>query len=93
MTRIKVTNIHLNWEGPYPLERGQIDKGKAQHGLYQYYGEHPVYGQDTLLYIGKAFDQEISKRIGQHIHGSWSSSPIQIFIGRVASTEQLNNEQ
>jgi hypothetical protein len=35
-------------------------------GIYQVYGDHPVYGDDTLLYIGKAAVQTFTKRMKQH---------------------------
>jgi hypothetical protein len=59
--------IHLNW-----VEYEWNDKiyeeldTEKDFGIYQVYGGHPVYGQDTLLYIGKAQDQTYSKRLKQH---------------------------
>ena len=35
-------------------------------GIYQVYGNHPVYGDDTLLYIGKAEQETFAKRMKGH---------------------------
>jgi hypothetical protein len=35
-------------------------------GIYQIYGDHPIYGDDTLLYIGKAAEQTFAKRMKGH---------------------------
>jgi hypothetical protein len=36
------------------------------YGVYQIYGNHPFYGDDTLLYIGKAAQKTFSKRMKGH---------------------------
>ena len=38
----------------------------CDYGIYQIYGTHPVFGEDVLLYIGKAQDQTFWKRFSQH---------------------------
>lgn len=62
--------IDVYWEGPYTLDN--IDSIQEDvHCLYQVYGLHPVYGTNTLLYIGKTEKQSGDKRIKQH---SWISN-------------------
>jgi len=39
---------------------------KKDYGIYQIYGDHPVYGENTLLYIGKTREQTYSLRLSQH---------------------------
>lgn len=39
--------------------------GDADFGLYQIYAEHPVYGADALVYIGKARDETFARRLRQ----------------------------
>jgi hypothetical protein len=39
---------------------------KKDYGIYQVYGDHPVYGRDTLLYIGQAKGQTYSQRMKGH---------------------------
>jgi len=62
------------------------------YGLYQYCGTHPVYGRESLLYIGQAFDRDFSKRLSEHVHETWSSTPIEIFLGFIASREKLDED-
>ncbi len=47
------------WEGPHPYEH--IQQGgiaASHHVLYQFFGWHPVYGPDALLYVGTTMDGE-----------------------------------
>ena len=56
--------IHIGWE-EYKFEDSIICKfNKPFHyGIYQIYGDHPIYGHNRLLYIGKAQDQTFSERL------------------------------
>lgn len=38
---------------------------EMDYGIYQVYGKHQIYGNDVLLYIGKADLQTVGKRISQ----------------------------
>ena len=59
--------VSLTWRGPHQYEEVQAMDGTADYGLYQIYGTHPVYGANTLLYIGKALDQTFGERFSpQH---------------------------
>lgn len=57
------------WEGPYSLDAVIKDRNrtivKECHCLYQIYGDHPAYGRDVLLYIGKT-ERDIKERILEH---------------------------
>lgn len=57
------------WEGPYSLEAITQDRNrelvKEWHCLYQIYGDHPTYGRDVLLYIGKT-ERAIKERLSEH---------------------------
>jgi len=96
----KLNDIRLEWDGPYSLENiGYFEDKKTSgyalknsnlndedkdYGIYQIYGYHPVYGDNVLLYIGKANDQTFAKRISQE---SWEYNQdyrnIQIYVGRI----------
>ena len=52
--------IHVNWKGPLALDEAVTARGPSDYGVYQFYGDHPVYGSRTLLYIGRAMP-EVSK--------------------------------
>ncbi len=62
--------IDVYWEGPYTIDNIDTEQDSA-HCLYQIYGPHPVYGTNTLLYIGKTEAQTADQRIRQH---NWISN-------------------
>ena len=76
-------DIHINWSGPFSLDQVLTLRNEYDYGLYQYYGGHPVYGQNVLLYIGSATKQSFGKRLSQHNYDIWSSSVVQIYLGKL----------
>ena len=83
--------IEIEWNGPYSLEdlkQGALNDEELDYGLYQVYGRHMVYGSNVLLYIGKADQQTIRKRILQEW---WLDSndfkSIKIYSGRLIGPE------
>ena len=36
--------IHIEWEGSFSIEEAKQLHSPEDYGLYQYHGEHPVYG-------------------------------------------------
>jgi len=95
-------NIKIEWDGPYKLsdigyieteEKYQykdstLDTNK-DYGIYQIYGNHPVYGHNVLLYIGKADQQTFSHRLSQE---AWEFNEdyknIKIYVGRLFDEKQ-----
>lgn len=65
-TQTAVPIIDVYWEGPFTPEKIDSKLRRDGHCLYQVYGSHPVYGTDSLLYIGKTEEQGVQTRIGQH---------------------------
>lgn len=65
------------------LERAHNLEGPMDFGLYQWYGDHPVYGAETLLYIGVAIDQKFGKRLRQENWEVWIPSAPSLYVGRV----------
>jgi hypothetical protein len=49
--------VHIEWDGPFSIDEAKEKNGKDDYGVYQIYGNHPVYGYGASLYIGKAADQ------------------------------------
>ncbi len=82
--------IHIVWEGPLTLpDVYKRNKEGYDHGVYQVYGSHPVYGLKTLIYIGEARLQTFRERIKQE---DWwktfdDQSNVEIYIGRLAGFE------
>jgi hypothetical protein len=87
-----VAVIDLEWEGPFTFEQ-QINQMNRDHdyGIYQIYGTHNVLGPDTLLYIGKAYDQFFADRIkAGHKHWiDWEPGSTHIYLGHVCGTEPM----
>ena len=86
-------NIHVVWDGPYSHVEALQLNSPSDYGLYQYYGDHHVYGNSALLYIGKAQDQTFGRRLSQHNWEMWSSSNIVIYVGKVHSEESLELDE
>lgn len=86
MKNIRVKLIQIDWDGPYTLnELHRLTDESHDYGIYQIYGKHIVYGKDVLLYIGKADQQTIGKRVSQE---NWwntnDSNHLKIYVGRMA---------
>jgi len=83
-------DIHIDWQGPLTLEQALQLHSETDRGLYQYYGDHPIYGQNVLLYLGSAVKQSLGKRLAQHNWHLWSPSPVQIYVGRLCTEEPID---
>ena len=80
--------VHIEWDGPFSIDKAKEKTGKDNRGVYQIYGNHPVYGYGALLYIGKAAGQTFSERIKQE--EKWLKKeygPFQIYTGDVDEEE------
>ena len=82
----QVEIINIEWEGPLTFEEACEKNGPSDYGVYQYYGDHPVYGRDVLLYIGKAQDNRFGERLRQYKFQEWKVK-IQIYLGRIIIKE------
>lgn len=97
-------NIKIEWDGPYNLsDIGYIEKEEnykyrdstldtnKDYGIYQIYGNHPLYGHNVLLYIGKADQQTFAKRLSQE---GWEFNQdyknVKIYVGRLFDKKQPN---
>jgi|GEM_PF-561822 len=60
--------VHLHWrEKEWDLEEmNSAYNTEEDYGIYQIYGDHPVYGENTLLYIGRARGITYSTRMIKH---------------------------
>lgn len=90
-------NIRIEWDGGYSLEdleNGKLDTNK-DYGLYQVYGYHPVYGNNVLLYIGKADRQTFKTRLSQEIWwwNNEDSKNLNIYVGRIFDEKQPSDEE
>ena len=78
--------IHIDWDGPYTQQESALLHSPTDFGIYQVYGAHPVYGGDTLLYIGIACDRTFGQRIPEHGWCQWTRNPanVTIHVGRLS---------
>ena len=77
--------VRIEWEGPYAFADVLVLNDKERdYGVYQVYGEHVVFGEGTLLYIGIARDQTFGRRLSQH---AWLEEDNEIVVGRIAESD------
>jgi len=86
--------IHVDWDGPYTLDQlTELKTEKVDTGVYQIYGNHPIYGADILLYIGKAICQTFGVRIAQE---GWDRNSdvkgLKVYVGRLAGNSTPSDE-
>jgi len=88
--QIKVDSSIDSWLDKYTKKYSE----SSDYGIYQLYGDHPLYGNDVLLYIGKAEIQTFYTRITQH--EEWYTNNIKnytrIILGRVVKLDNANKE-
>ena len=81
----KVVLIQIQWEGPLKYEElASINDNETDYGIYQIYGDHFVYGNNVLLYIGQASQQTFGTRIMQHSY--WLEDDYTFYVGRLSGS-------
>lgn len=88
----QIFRIELVWEGPFTMnEAFEKEDSKTDYGLYQIYGTHPIYGGDSLLYIGKSDQNVFRYRMESHSR-EWISkeaSPVSIYFGYLVGENEI----
>ena len=89
----QIRQIHILWSGPYGYLEVRGMKEPTDHGLYQIYGQHPVYGT-TLVYIGRTVDSFGSRFGGtgyRWMKDVWAdnATSCSIYTGRIHSVKQI----
>lgn len=89
---MRTTQIHLLWKGPYTHDAVVMMDGSTDYGVYQIYGDHPVYGLGALLYIGQARKATFASRFKEHtwMTHEWgeNATASRIYTGRIHKTEE-----
>ena len=75
--------IDIEWQGPLSIEDIANLHESSDFGIYQLYGRHTVYGEKTLLYIGKAWLQTFGTRISQHYLADFVCGTAAAYVGRL----------
>jgi hypothetical protein len=90
--------IHLLWrEHQWSDDIYKKFNSSEDYGIYQIYGDHPVYGENLLLYIGKAQDQTYSMRLTQHFNGGFITEShipkfTRLHLSYFCKTDGVNND-
>ena len=83
-------------EDSLPKNVYQLNDPKKDYGIYQIYGYHPVYGADTLLYIGIAQDRTFAVRIPEHpeikCYKYWTSDSVSVHVGRLIRPKEPSDK-
>lgn len=78
--------VRIEWQGPYAFaDVLRLNDEEEDYGVYQVYGEHVVFGDDALLYIGIAREQTFGRRLSQH--KKWLEEDNEIVVGRIAESD------
>lgn len=84
--------ITISWEKiEFDIEIIKTLNREHDFGIYQIYGRHHAYGNDALLYIGKAEDRNFATRLqdGGRIYSDFmetSVEPTSIMLGYISMT-------
>ena len=88
----QIPAIDIQWTGPYSVEEVvHSNNTNKDYGLYQIYGTHPLFGPDTLLYIGRATEtgNKFGGRLRQHDWISYEPRKVSIYLGYLGSTSPI----
>ena len=88
-----VEEINIWWEGSFThnkiindkIDKKIYDNKATDIGLYAVYGNHILYGNDVLLYIGITTEQNFKTRLKDRwiIEDSNDFKGIKIYLGRI----------
>jgi hypothetical protein len=86
--------INIEWEGPLRIKDLKKFNSANDHGFYQIYGSHPVYGSNILLYIGQANVQTFGISIFQEGWGYHNNEyGLQVHLGRLLTDTPMEINQ
>jgi hypothetical protein len=91
---LKMNVVDVNWDGPYRYNQIELLNDRAtDYGVYQIYGYHPLYGNNVLLYIGKAAQQTFATRILQETwYFNRDANNVEVYVGKLCGLVQPSNE-
>ncbi len=94
--------IEITWGGPYTcvkVIKELTDGGNKKnnwdgedYGVYQIYGKHILAGNNSLLYIGKAFRQTFSRRFKDHEKWLKDEENVKIYVGRIYNPKKHSSK-
>ena len=83
--------VRVEWEGPLSLDEvKELDDGDEDCGLYQIYGRHIIFGDDSLLYVGmttSTFNQRFFSGPDPHISWLVEEEGVSVYLGRIVEED------
>ena len=84
--------VRVEWEGPLSLDEVKaLDDEDEDCGLYQIYGRHIIFGDNSLLYIGKTEQQTFCYRFAQHAEWLEEEEGVFVHIGRIVEEDYVHD--
>ena len=84
-------SVRIEWEGPLSLDEvKELADGDEDCGLYQIYGRHIIFGDDSLLYIGMTTSTFRSRFFsGREPHIEWlvEEEGVSVYVGRIVEED------
>lgn len=80
----QLRTVTVKWAGPFSIDEVLNMRGNADYGVYQIYGYHRIFGEDSLLYIGKT-DRTFGRRFADHKKWLQEQEGVFIHVGRIVS--------
>ena len=83
--------VRVEWEGPLSLDEvKELEDDDEDCGLYQIYGRHVIFGNDSLLYIGMttwAFERRFFSGDAPHISWLVEEEGVSVYVGRIVEED------
>ena len=90
MKTVEYQEIVIKWSKKKPVKKAEDLKKfdvKRTDVLYQIYGDHHIYGRDTLLYIGISIDAD--RRFNAHLNGVFDYvNNLSVSIGEIENYDK-----
>ena len=84
-------SVRIKWEGPLSFDEVKaLDDEDEDSGLYQIYGHHIIFGDDSLLYIGMTtltFRRRFFGGREPHIEWLVEEQGVSVYVGRIVEED------
>ena len=88
---VDMRTVRVKWEGPLSLDEvKELDDDDEDCGLYQIYGRHIIFGDDSLLYVGMttwAFGRRFFTGREPHIDWLVEEEGVSVYVGRIVEED------
>ena len=88
---VNMRTVRVKWKGPLSLnDVKELDDDDDDCGLYQIYGRHIIFGDDSLLYVGmttSTFNRRFFSGSDPHIDWLEEEEGVSVYVGRIAEED------